>query len=222
MLQLNAKELKDFRENIAKWHIADFDKKDAQITRQRKIKLNEAKIEDYRSEIEKVQNGTMKVISRTIDERIAEIEDMIATLDAENEDAKKVYEAHAESLDVNFEAGRKLVSEKVVTALETYLDDIYNDDAEITLLNTLVEWFTENGAKGVVVDDVRKYIRPIGRKGASAKKSLETGRHTTREKGNKLKDAFLGGLCDDNAFISLLPVYTWTNKIEKKSKKKNK
>lgn len=222
MLQLNAKELKSFRENIAKWHIADFDKKDAQITRQRKIKLNEAKIDEYRSDIEKIQAGSIKVINKTVDERIAEINDMIAALEAENEDVKKAYETHAESLDANFEAGRKLVSEKVVAALEAYLDDIYNDDAEIALLNTLVEWFTENGAKGVIVDDVRKYIRPIGRKGASAKKALETGRHTTREKGNKLKDAFLGGLCDDSAFISLLPVYTWTNKIEKKSKKKNK
>ena len=123
---------------------------------------------------------------------------------------------------VNFEKGRNLIGADLLGKFEAYLDDIYNDDAEMELLNAIAQWFISNGAVGVVADDVRKYLRPLGRKGASAKKSCETGMHTTREKGTKLKDAFLGGLCDDPSFMALLPVYSWTNKIEKKAKKSDK
>ena len=222
MLQLNTKELKNFRDTLAKWHIADFDKKDAQITRQKKIKLNEDKIADYQSDIEKLQNGKMQPIGKTVNERVAEIEAQIKNLEVENEDAKSMYSKHAESLDANFENGRSLISDDLLSKFESYLDDIYNDDAELQLLNAITEWFISHGAKGVVADDVRKYLRPLGRKGASAKKSCETNKHTTREKGKKLKDAFLGGLCDDPTLMALLPTHSWTNKIEKKAKKSDK
>lgn len=220
MLQLNTKELKDFRDTLAKWHIAEFDKKDAQITRQKKIKLNNDKIADYKSDIENLKSGKSTPIGKTADERIAEIEELIKGLEAENTDIKKVYEAHAEALDTSFEAGRNLISAELLGKFENYLDHIYEDEPEEELLEAIAQWFITNGAKGVVANDVRKYLRPLGRKGASARNSCQTGKHTTREKGNKLKDAFLGGLCDDKAFTDLLPTYSWTNKIEKKGKKK--
>lgn len=222
MLQLNTKNLKNFRDTVAKWHIADFDKKDAQITRQKKIKLNTDKIADYKSDIEKLQNGKMQPIGKTVEERVAEIETLIANLETENEETKSAYTKHAESLDDNFESGRKLISDELLKKFEYYLDNIYEDDAEMELLNAIAEWFISNGAEGVVADDVRKYLRPLGRKGASARKSCETNKHTTREKGVKLKDAFLGGLCDDPNFMALLPTHSWTNKIEGKKKKSDK
>ena len=222
MLQLNAKNLKDFRNALAKWHIADFDKKDAQITRQKKIKLNTDKINDYNSDIEKLQNGKMQPINKTVEERVAEIETLIKSLEVENEETTKAYENHATSLDANFECGRKLINDDLLEKFGKYLDDIYNDEVELELLNAIAEWFISNGADGVVAEDVRKYLRPLGRKGASAKKSCETNKHTTREKGNKLKDAFLGGLCDDPSLVALLPTHSWTNKIEKKAKKSDK
>ena len=209
MLQLNTKELKGFRDTLAKWHIADFDTKDEKITKSKTIKSLETLIETNRTVIEKSTNAA------EIAKREAEIKDFEAKIEAEKERVRK----HIEAQKPNFEAGRNLISESLLTLFEKYLDDIYNDDTENELVEAIAKWFMEHGAVGVVASDVRKYIRPIGRKGASAKKSCETGKHTTREKGTKLRDAFLGGLCDDPALMSLLPVHSWTNKIEKTSKK---
>ena len=208
MLQLNAKELKGFRDTLAKWHIADFDSKDEKITKSKTIKSLEGLIETNRTVIEKSKDASV------IAKREAEIADYEQKIEEEKARVKK----HIEALEPNFKAGRELITDVLLGLFEKYLDDIYNDDVENELVDAIAKWFMDNGAKGVVGNDVRKYLRPLGRKGASAKKSCETGKHTTREKGNKLRDAFLGGLCDDPAFIALLPVYSWTNKIEKKAK----
>lgn len=210
MLQLNTKELKGFRDTLAKWHIADFDSKDEKITKSKTIKSFETLIDTNKTVIEKSKNPS------EVAQRTAEIEEWTKKIEAEKIRVKK----HIEALEPNFKAGRELINDTLLALFEKYLDDIYNDDVEAELLEAIAQWFINNGAKGVVANDVRKYLRPLGRKGASAKKSCETGRHTTREKGNKLRDAFLGGLCDDPAFISLLPVYSWTNKIEKQAKAK--
>lgn len=212
MLQLNTKELKGFRDTLAKWHIADFDSKDEKITKSKTINSLTGLIETNMVVIGKSKDASV------IAKREAEIKEYEAKIEEEKARVKK----HIDALAPNFKAGRDLISDELVKKLEAYLDDIYNDDVEKELLEAIAKWFISHGAVGVVADDVRKYLRPIGRKSASARKSLETGRHTTREKGNKLRDAFLGGLCDDPAFMSLLPVYSWTNKIEKTGKKKDK
>lgn len=215
MLQMNTKEMKNFRDTIAKWHIADFDCKDERITKATVIKSYTGLIETNETRIKKLsgpENETKRKDLR------AEIKTFEQAIQSEKDRVK----AHVDAQAKNFEAGRALVTDALVEAFEAYLDDIYDDGKETALLEAIVKFFTDNGAKGVTVDDVKKYIRPIGRKGASARQSCLTGKHTTRDKGNKLKDAFLGALCDDPAFIALLPVYSWTNKIEKKAKKQDK
>ena len=212
MLQLNTKELKNFRDTIAKWHIADFDCKDERITKATVIKSYQGLIETNETRIAKLKGPENEVARKDLR---AENKGFEQKIQSEKDRVK----AHVDAQATNFEAGRSLVTDALVGKLEAYLDDIYDDTKEDELLQAVVDFFTTNGAKGVVKDDVRKYIRPIGKRGASARQSCLTGKHTTRDKGNKLKDAFLGGLCDDPAFISLLPVYSWTNKIEKKGNK---
>ena len=215
MLQLNTKELKGFRDTIAKWHIADFDCKDERITKATTIKSLQALIDTNEQRISKLKGEENKTKRDAIRKESKEFEQKIQS------EIDRV-KAHVEAQQKNFDAGRALINDDMLGKFEAYLDDIYNDAVETELLEAIAQWFIKNGAVGVVADDVRKYLRPIGRKGASARKSCETGKHTTREKGNKLRDAFLGGLCDDPAFISLLPVYSWNNKIEKKVKKSDK
>lgn len=215
MLQLNTKELKNFRDTIAKWHIADFDCKDERITKATVIKSYQGLIETNETKIGKLKGPENEVERKDLRAEIKSFEQKIQS-------EKDRVKAHVDAQQKNFDAGRALVTDALVEAFEAYLDNIYDDANETALLEAVVAFFTDNGAKGVTVDDVKKYIRPIGRKGASARMSCLSGKHTTREKGNKLKDAFLGGLCDDPAFISLLPVYSWTNKIEKKAKKSDK
>ena len=212
MLQLNAKELKNFRDTLAKWHIADFDSKDEKITKSTRINALKGLIATNQTIIDKSKDKA------EIQLRTDEIKEWEKKIEEETARVKKHMEAQAP----NFEAGRKLITDELVEKFEAYLDDIYNDEKEAELLQAIADWFIANGATGVVADDVRKYLRPLGRKGASARQSCLTNRHTTREKGVKLKDAFLGALCDDESVISLLPVYSWTNKIENKSKKKDK
>lgn len=215
MLQLNTKNLKSFRDTLAKWHIADFDNKDENITKSKRINSLQGLIETNRTLIEKAE------ISKDMAEK-QKREEEIKAWEVQIEEEKARVKKHIDANVVNLECGRNLISADLLGKFESYLDDIYNDDAELELLNAIAEWFISNGAEGVVADDVRKYLRPLGRKGASAKKSCETNRHTTREKGNKLKDAFLGGLCDDPNLMALLPTHSWTNKIEKKAKKSDK
>ena len=215
MLQLNTKELKNFRDTIAKWHIADFDCKDERITKAAYIKNYQGLIETNEQRISKLKGAEHEAQRKDLRTEIKSFEQKIQ---AEVDRVK----AHVDAQAKNFEAGRALINDDLLGKFETYLDDIYNDAVEADLLNAIAQWFIKQGAVGVVADDVRKYLRPIGRKGASAKKSCETGKHTTRDKGNKLRDAFLGGLCDGPNFVSLLPVYSWTNKIEKKVKKSDK
>ena len=210
MLQLNAKNLKSFRDALAKWHIADFDSKDKKITKSVRIKALQGLITTNQTIIDKSKDVA------EVQKRKAEIEAWEKQIVEETERVKK----HVDALATNFEEGRKLITDELLKKFEEYLDKIYDDEVEKSLLEAIAQWFIANGAEGVVADDVRKYLRPLGRKGASARKSCETNRHTTREKGVKLKDAFLGALCDDEAVISLLPVYSWNNKIEKSSKKK--
>lgn len=215
MLQLNTKEMKNFRDTIAKWHIADFDCKDERITKQATIKSLQTLIDTNEQRIKKLTGEANAAKRAEIRKESKEFEQKIQ---AEKDRVK----AHIDAQAKNFDAGRALVTEGLLEKLEAYLDNIYDDKAEQELLEAVVAFFTKNGAVGVTTEDVKKYIRPIGKKGASARMSCMTGKHTTRDKGNKLKDAFLGALCDDAAFISLLPVYSWTNKIEKKAKKSDK
>ena len=209
MLQINTKEMKNFRDTVAKWHIANFDMADERITKSKTIKSLETLINTNNEVIAKSKNPA------EIEKRQAEIVEFQKKITDEKERVAK----HIEALEPNIAAGRDLISAEFLRKLENYLDNIYEDDIEEATLKAIANWFMENGAVGVVETDVRKYLRPIGKKMSSAKKACETNRHTTREKGNKLKDAFLGALCDDPTFISLLPVYSWTNKIEQKSKK---
>ena len=215
MLQLNTKELKNFRDTMAKWHIADFDCKDERITKASVIRNYQGLIETNEAKIGKLKGPENDVARKDLRAEIKSFEQKIQS-------EKDRVKTHVDAQAKNFEAGRALVTDGLLEKLEAYLDNIYDDEAEQALLEAVVEFFTKNGAKGVTVDDVKKYIRPIGKKGASARMSCMTGKHTTRDKGNKLKDAFLGALCDDEAFISLLPVYSWTNKIEQKAKKSDK
>ena len=207
--------MKNFRDTVALWHIADFDCKDERITKATVIKSYEGLIQTNKDKI-------AKLTAKKDAAQVKALEAEVKTFEQKIQTEKDRVKAHVDAQAKNFEAGRNLISDEFLAKFEAYLDDIYNDKAEEELLDAIAQWFIKNGAVGVVADDVRKYLRPIGRKGASARKSCETGKHTTREKGNKLRDAFLGGLCDDPAFISLLPKYSWINKIEKKAKKSNK
>lgn len=212
MMNLNVKTMKNFRDTLALWHIADFFLADELCQKQARVKSLKTLIASNETELQKIADGNKTVKSE--DDLRAEIADYESKIKSEDEQMAKLREEQT----VDLKKGRDLVSTKLLDALNDYMADVYSVEIEQKLLDTLVEWFTDNGASDCDTDSVKPYIRAIGVKKASARVKAKTNRHNSAQSKVATIDIFLGAVCDEPSMAKLLPIHKWVTVIEKKTK----
>lgn len=217
MMNLNVKTMKNFRDNLALWHIADFVLADELCQKQARVKSLQTLIQSNKDMIDRLEKGDKTVLADK-DTLVSEIADYESKIKTENEQMTKLREEQT----VDLKKGRDLVTTELLDALNEYMADVYSDDVEQKLLDTLVEWFKNNGASDCDVDSVKPYIRAIGVKKASARVKAKTNRHNSAQSKVATIDIFLGAICDEPSMAKLLPIHKWTTIIEKKTSKKTK
>lgn len=213
MMNLQATELKAFRKTLALWHIADFKLADEVCQLNDKKKSWEDSINTDNALLEKLAKGENGVVQseEEIRAHIQTCENMVAKLKAE-------YDKKKEECDKNLDKGYSLVTDALMDSIKAYLSDIFSEKAESDLLNALVKWFSDNGAKDADVESVRPYIRALGQKPNSAKGKVKTNTHNKIDTNTNLKKIFLGAICDEPKMSNVLGSHKWVTIIEKKTK----
>lgn len=216
MMNLNGKEYKELRDTLTLWHIADFSKADADITRSTYIKGRKACIDGNNDRIEKLRNGDKTLGNVTIDSLKAENDVYQAQINAESARIKALKEEY----DKDYQLGLDLLSDVLVNAIANVASNPFDTDAESALASELVNFFKKYNDK-VVVADVERFIRcSYGAiKVNSSRIKCMDKTHNGVEKSNKIKAIFLGALCDELSKMNLLQEYKWQNIIEKKTRK---
>lgn len=213
-MQFNSKDAKNFRDTLALWHIADFKKADADITRNKFIAGRQTMIDTDKERLGKIEAGDATLGNK------ADIEAEIAKFEAEiKAERERVAKIKAE-YDKSGANGLKLITTELQTALEAYVADCYKHETHVALAEALVKWFTDNGVKGANQDAVQCFIRPLGVKRASAKVKCATNAHITADKKKSLAELFLGIVCEEPTVKAMLPTHKWENKIAEKTRKK--
>ena len=215
-MNLNGKEFKELRDTLTLWHIADFSKADADITKSTYIKGRQTCIDGNNDRIEKLRNGDKTLGNVTIESLKAENDVYQAQINAETERIKALKAEY----DKDYQLGLDLLSEVLVNAISNVALNPFDTDAESALTSELVNFFKKYNDK-VVAADVERFVRcSYGAiKVNSSRIKCMDNRHNGAEKSNKVKAIFLGAICDELNKMNLLQEYKWQNIIEKKAKK---
>lgn len=217
MLNLNEKALKDFRDTLALYHIADFNKADADVTKNKYVKNLQGSIKTNYERMAKIENGDKTLGDVTIESLQEEIEEFQAKIDKE---VKRIKALKAE-YDKDIAKGEELVPDVLVNAMIKCAKNAFDADAESQFVSELVNWFKTNGASKVVADDVQRYARIAysAIRINSSKGKCELDMHNGVEKDKKARQLFLNAICDEPTMRSILPIYKWQNVISKKTRK---
>lgn len=213
MMQLNTTTMKNFRNSLALWHIADFIIADEVCQKNARVKSYQTLIASNTAMIEKIQNGEKSVL-KSKDELSAEITKWESAINAENESIKKFRTEQEKDL----KKGYDLVSKELMDAIRGYMGNIYDATKSAELVSALVKWFTDNGAKDADAESVMPYIKALGLKKASARQKCINGTHNAVQSDKAIRDIFLGAICDEPNMKKVLPIHKFVTIIEKKSK----
>lgn len=213
MMQLNTTTMKNFRNSLALWHIADFVIADEVMQKNARVKSYQTLIASNTAMIEKIHKGEKSVL-KSEKELSAEIDKWESAINAENESIKKFRTEQEKDL----KKGYDLVSKELMDAIREYMGNIYDVTKSAELVSALVKWFTDNGAKDADEESVMPYIKALGLKKASARQKCANGTHNAVQSDKAIRDIFLGAICDEPNMKKVLPIHKFVTIIEKKSK----
>jgi len=219
-IQLNAKSAKAFRDTLALWHIADFNKADADVTKSVYIKGRLACIETNENCIAKAEAKGQKTYGKKSIEKLqAEIAQFKADIDAERERVSALKDEY----DKDTVKGLDLVTDEVVKAVIERSQDVYSAETLANLQIALSEWFVSNGFADATPENVGLYAVAIsGQMKQSSRGKCKNNTHNkvfTSKDTKAVKNLLLGAICDEPTMKSILPIHKWENVIEKKTKK---
>lgn len=182
-IKFNAKEAKDFRNALAKWHNADFELADAQLFKADRVKAHRAIIASNAELLKKAD----RLDKRTDAEIKAETADLEAKIQAENEAIVELRKAQAD----RYEPARKMVTRDLYKGYVAY----YQDDDRDAYVEALTVWFNRNGV-ACTRNDVGDFVNVVGKKKNSARQKCKTGKHNGVYAFATWREIFLGELCD--------------------------
>ena len=222
-IQLNSKSGKTFRDTLALWHIADFNKADADVTKSIYIKGREACIATDEDQIAKAQAKGQKTYGKKSIEKLqAEIAQFKADIDAERERVSALKDEY----DKDTIKGLDLVTDEVVKAVIERSQDVYSAETLANLQIALSERFVGNGFSDATPENVGLYAVAIsGQMKQSSRGKCKNNTHNkvfTSKDSKAVKNLLLGAICDEPTMKAILPIHKWENVIEKKTKKSNK
>lgn len=211
-MNANVKTFKDARNILAQWHVATFSKADISISKSKEVKIEKDKIAIQSEKLEKTRNGQHGFGT------IEEIEERIATANAEIERISAECEERAKVYDDALKNGLALVTKELTKSIVTYVEDSTSKN-ETALLTEVVAWFKNLGLD-ISTTDAMEFTCKLGVKVSSKGQMCRTSNHTSAIKGEPLKKLWLSIVCDNKAIRSVLPLYKWENVFENKVSKR--
>ena len=196
-IRFNAKEAKDFRATMAKWHDAQFQITDALLQKAERVK-------NYRGIIASNNEMLAKKLSDRVGRRSDEdLKDEIATMESkikdENEAMAELRKAQADRLDPALKMADNALYEGYVA--------YYRDGDRDAYVEAMTLWFNRNGV-ACTRNDVGDFVNVVGKKKNSARQMYKTGKHNGVYAYTTWRTVFLGELCD--TLGDLLPMHKFT------------
>jgi hypothetical protein len=216
MLNLNAKELKPLRDALALYHIADFNKADADISKSKYIRQREIIIASNLESIAKIDRGECKTVGGKTK---AQIEAQNVELQNEINAKREEIMAKKAEFDKNIAVAIGFLTEDLRVAGKAYLANPYKEELENAFAEAFAKWFNDNGAKSASALDCKKFVRPMGVMIGSSRTKCMTNNHTRAVSGKSFDQLLLDVICDEPTVKALLPIKKWENVIERKTKK---
>lgn len=184
-MQFNVKSAKNFRDTLAKWHNADFelavalDKKSTNVATYKRIIASDEEC------ITKLDNGEKAI--KTREEYVAEVAEFEARIKAESDTIAELREAQKTRL----ESAYALLNKDLHKAYCEYITDAKRDE----YVEALAQFFTNVGLEPTL-DGINEFIACVGKKKATTRKKISSGKHNDAFSYNQWRDIFLGELCD--------------------------
>lgn len=184
-MQFNVKSAKGFRDTLAKWHNADFeiavaiDKKSEIVGNLRNM------VKTDNEQLAKLENGEKTLHTR--EEYLAEIADFEARIQAESDTIAELRKKQAERL----ESAYALLNKDLHKAYVGYITEEKRDE----YVDALAQFFTNNGLEPTI-DGINAFIACVGKKKATTRKKIASGKHNDAFSYNQWRGIFLGELCD--------------------------
>ena len=185
-MQFNVKSAKGFRDTLAKWHNADFELAVALDVKSANVATFKAIIKTDEEQITKLENGE-KVIGKTMEELVAEIADFDARIKAESDTIAELREVQKTRL----ESAYALLNKDLHKAYVGYITEEKREE----YVDALAQFFTNNGLEPTI-DGINAFIACVGKKKATTRKKIASGKHNDAFSYNQWRDIFLGELCD--------------------------
>lgn len=185
-MQFNVKSAKGFRDTLAKWHNADFELAVALDVKSANVTTFKAIIKTDEEQITKLENGE-KVIGKTMEELVAEIADFDARIKAESDTIAELREVQKTRL----ESAYALLNKDLHKAYVGYITEEKREE----YVDALAQFFTNNGLEPTI-DGINAFIACVGKKKATTRKKIASGKHNDAFSYNQWRDIFLGELCD--------------------------
>lgn len=184
-MQFNVKSAKGFRDTLAKWHNADFemavaiDKKSEIVGNLRNM------VKTDNEQLEKLEKG--EKVMHTREEYLAEIADFEARIQAESDTVAELREKQAERK----EAAYALLNKDLHKAYVGYITEEKRNE----YVDALAQFLRNNGLEPTI-DGINTFIACVGKKKATTRQKINSGKHNDAFSYNQWRDIFLGELCD--------------------------
>ena len=184
-MQFNVKSAKGFRDTLAKWHNADFELAVALDVKSANVKTYKSVIETNNGIIAKIDNGEKAM--KTREEYVAEIEDYQARIQAESDTIAELREVQKTRL----ESAYALLSKELHSAYVGFV----KESKRTEYADALCKFLSDNGLEPTI-DSIDTFIACVGKKKATTRNKINTGKHNDAFAYTAWRDIFLGELCD--------------------------
>lgn len=186
-MQYNVGTAKEFRAKLSKWHNADFELAVAIDKRADAIANKKAAIKNEEDCIEKMQNGTMLTSGKSIEERRASIEMLLAEIKSENDTVAELRKAQTE----RYADAHALLTADLHKAYVAYVKEEKREE----YADALCVFFESNGLTPKK-DSIDLFVACVGKKKATKNVKLKDKKHNDAFAFKPWKDIFLGEICD--------------------------
>ena len=190
-MQFNAKDAKDFRAKMAKWHNADFELADEILQKNERVNAERTLIKSNDRLIEKIKNGQNVIGHKTVESIQAENVEHQKKIDKMNEEIAEYRKTQA----TRYADAHALLSKDLWKAYSEYAEDMLNADLKNAYIVALADFFDANGVEPAM-ESLTLFVSAVGKKKNSARQKCKTGKHNGSYGYNAWRDIFLGEICD--------------------------
>jgi len=212
-IQFNSTNLKNFRNTMAKYHVARSLKADT---------INE--LTDSRNAYQKVLNKDIEQLLKLekgetegITRSKSEIEDDAKSAKANVVRLTASIKAATEKCEKSTAEAEKLITEDLYLAYVEYISDKGNNDGK-AFAQAVAEWFKAQGASDATPENTIGFVGVIGSKDNGNRQQALTGNFEGAVTLKTFKKRFLGNLADNLQAAGIIAPYKYKFEVKKNRK----